>query len=290
MTTAIENKAVALSMESLREEGFEVTVLSPDDQGVVSVERVDRALRPDTVLVSVMAANGEIGTLEPIPGIGARCRARGILFHTDATQTVGKLPVDVAAYACDLLSLSAHKFHGPKGVGALYLRRGVAVEPLFSGGGQERGLRSGTLNVAGIVGLGETCRLRAEEMRAEAERVSALRDRLLERIEAAIPEVVLNGPRRRRLPGNLNLSFPRCEGEALLTALDEFALSTGSACQSGAAEPSEVLLAIGRGPNLARGSVRFGLGRSTTPEIIDRLADRLVVEVRRLQALAPEEL
>jgi cysteine desulfurase len=286
VTTAIEHHAVLESVEALEREGFTSTVVYPGADGIVPPEAIADAIEDDTVLVSVMAANGEIGTLQPVAEIGALCRERGVLFHSDATQMIGKLPFD--ASLCDLASVSAHKFHGPKGVGALTVRDGVEIEPLFSGGGQERGLRSGTLNVPGIVGLGAVCDLRSKEMEAEAVRVRALRDRLWGGIRERIPEAHLNGSLEHRLPGNLNVSFARCDGEALLTALRGFALSTGSACQSGVTEPSAVLLALDVPPNLARGSLRFGLGGGNTEAEIDALLGALAPAVERLRALAPE--
>jgi cysteine desulfurase len=288
ITTAIEHKSVLLTMGALQEEGFGLTVIPPDAEGIVTADAIRSALRPDTVLVSVTAACGEMGALQPVDAIGALCREHGILFHTDATQLVGKLPYDVDAVPTDLLSLSAHKIYGPKGVGALYVRRGVDPLPVIIGGGQEFGLRSGTLNVPGIVGLGATCAFRREEMHAEAERLTALRTDLWRAIRENIPGVVLNGSERRRLPGNLNVSFTGCDGEALIMALSEFALSSGSACQSAKKIPSEVLLALGREPGVARAAVRFGLGKSTRREDLDLLVRRLIEEVTRLRSLAPQ--
>jgi len=288
VTTAIEHKAVLLTMRALAEEGFALTVVPPDAKGIVSADAVGEAMRDDTVVVSVMAANSEIGTVQPVEGIGAVCAERGALFHTDATQLVGKLPVDVGAMRCDLLSLSAHKFYGPKGVGALYVRRGTPLEPILHGGGQEGGLRSGTLNVPGIVGMGAVADLRLKEMEDESRRLTELRDEFWGLIKARVPDAVLNGCTVNRLPGNLHVSFPRCEGEALMLQLEEYALSSGSACQSAKKAPSEVLTAIGLDANLASSSVRFGLGKSTRREQLHELADRIAESVKRLQRLAPE--
>ena len=281
---------VALARVSSREqerEGFSLDVITPDSEGVIDPHRVRSALRSHTVVVSVAASNSEVGTVQPVAAMGRACRESGVFFHTDAAQTVGKLPVDVDAWECDALSLSAHKFYGPKGVGALYVREGVELEPLFSGGGQERGLRSGTLNVPGIVGLGAAARVCRQDMILVAERLVRLRNDLWASIRERIPGAVLNGSAEHRLPGNLNISFERVEGEALVLALENFAVSTGSACQSGDKEPSEVLLALGREPNLARGAIRFGLGASTTMQQCAALVDALETAVNRLRSLAP---
>ncbi|NNF08623.1 MAG: cysteine desulfurase [Candidatus Eisenbacteria bacterium] len=286
ITTAIEHKAVLMSMKDLQEEGFELTVLQPNQHGIVTRDMVEKALRPNTILVSVMAANSEIGTIQPVQAIGELCRQKNITFHTDATQIVGKLPLDVKTSPCDLLSLSAHKFYGPKGVGALYIREGVELQPLFSGGGQEGGLRSGTLNVPGIVGMGVVARACQGEMEEEARNMRALRDWFWQEIQQRIPDAVLNGCSEQRLPGNLNVAFPRCESGAIMAELSEFALSTGSACQSGKNTPSEVLTSIGCPADLALSSVRFGLGKSTTKESLTKLADQLEKVVKRLRETA----
>lgn len=288
VTTALEHKAGILSVRDLESEGFEATILQPQPTGVIDPHDVANAIRKDTVLVSVMSANSEIGTIQPIETVGEICRERGILFHTDATQSVGKLPLQVDDVQCDLLSMSAHKFYGPKGVGALYVREGVEIDPLFSGGGQEGGVRSGTLNVPGIVGMGSVAVCRLQEMAEETAAVRELRDYFWSRLQEEIPDCHLNGCLDRRLPGNLNVAFSRCEAEAIMLALDSYALSTGSACQSSKKEPSEVLVSIGREPSLANASVRFGFGKSNTKEELDDLMKKLVLAVARLRSLAPQ--
>ncbi len=282
--TRLEHESTAWSLRDLEREGFTVSWVAPGPDGIVPPAAAAAAIRPGTVLVSVIAANGEIGTVQPLEAIGAAVRAAGALFHSDLTQAAGRIPVDVEACALDLGALSAHKFHGPKGVGALYLREGIPIEPLLSGGGQERGLRSGTLNVPGIVGMGAAAEIRAAEMQTEAAAVAALRDRLWEGLRRAVPGARLNGDPVRRLPGNLNVSFPGLRGEALLRELPGFALSTGSACRSGTDEPSEVLAAIGVGRDLAPGTVRFGLGRSTTAGEVDRLIAAVERAAHRLRS------
>ncbi len=283
VTTSLEHESVAYSMRALEEEGFTLTVAAPEPDGIVSAAAVERAIRPDTVILSACWVNGEIGTVQPVAGLAALCRERGILFHTDATQGIGKLPLDVHAAGIHLLSLSAHKFYGPKGVGALFHEDGVDLEPLFSGGGQEGGLRPGTLNVPGIVGLGAIAAIRSAEMAEEAERLTALRNALWAGIRERVPDARLNGDPERRLPGNLNVSFPGISGEELLRALDRFALSTGSACRSAERAPSEILGALGLDYDLAASTVRFGLGRATTPEQVERLLADLGEAVRRLR-------
>jgi cysteine desulfurase len=288
IVTAVEHKAVLRSAERLRDEGFRVAVLPPDGEGFVYPEQVAEALTRRTALVSMMQVNSEIGTILPVEEVGALCREHGVLFHCDAVQGVGKIPALVDEIGADLLALSAHKIYGPKGVGALYVKRGVPLVPLIDGGGQERDLRSGTLNVPGIVGLGEACRLRDEEMDGEAVRLAALRDRLREGILERIEAVRINGPAGdRRQPGNLNVSFAGIEGEALILALEGFALSAGSACTSDSIEPSYVLRAIGCTEAEAHCSVRFGLGRENTDDEIDRLLDALEEQVGRLRRMSP---
>ncbi|MFQ5600775.1 MAG: IscS subfamily cysteine desulfurase [Candidatus Krumholzibacteriia bacterium] len=290
VTTNIEHKAVLATLKHLSGEGFQVTHVPVGSDGVVDPEAVEAALRPQTILVSVMAANNEIGTLQPLREIGARTHARGILFFVDAAQAVGKVPLDVETMHIDLLSLSAHKLYGPKGVGALYVRRRggrVRLLPQVGGGGQERGLRSGTLNVPGIVGLGEACEVAGREMAAEAERVLALRERLRSGIDACLPDVTVNGSLEHRLPGNLNMSFAGAQGESLLMQLNDIAVSPGAACDSRTTEPSHVMRALGVSDDLARSSVRFGLGRFNTDEEVDYVIEKVVRVVQRLRGMSP---
>jgi len=279
----IEHKSVSSSLHALVEEGFELTEILPDRDGLVSAEGLRDALRKETVLASVMTANSEIGTLEPVAEMAAACRERGVLFHTDATQAVGRLPIDVRETGVDLLSLSAHKFYGPKGVGALFIRRGVVVLPLITGGGQERGLRAGTLNVPGIVGLGAAARFAREEMADETERLTRLRDSLWREIQSKVPGCRLNGHPQRRLPGNLNVEVPGVDSAALMIALKDFAFSAGSACASGASKPSEVLTAIGLDRKRAFCSIRIGLGKGTTEDDVTRFAASLETAVNRIR-------
>jgi cysteine desulfurase len=290
ITSKIEHKATIDSCRALEVEGYEVTYLDPTPEGLITLEQVAAAIRPDTVLVSLMAANNEIGTLNPIAEIGKLTREKGILFHTDAVQAAGKVPVDVNAWNVDLLSLSAHKMYGPKGVGALYVRRKprVRLAPIIDGGGHERGLRSGTLNVPGIVGMGKAAELSLAEMPAEAARLTALRDRLLKKLTDALPQVHVNGTLAHHLPGNLNASFAYVEGESLLMAINKaVAVSSGSACTSASLEPSYVLRALGVGDDLAHSSIRFGIGRFNTEEEIDYVADLVIKAVARLREMSP---
>ncbi len=290
VTCVTEHKAVLDPCERLEKQGARVTRLPVSPTGMIDLDALEAALTDDTILVSLMAANNEIGVLHPMQAIGSLTRARGILFHTDATQAVGKIPVDVEEAGIDLLSMSGHKMYGPKGVGALYVRRRsprVRLEPMIWGGGQERGFRSGTLNVTGIVGLGEACRIAALEMKAEGERLAVLRDRLADRIFSELDEVVRNGDREHSLPHNLNVSFRYVDGESLLMDMEHVAVSPGSACSSGAHEPSFVLKALGLDDDLARSSIRFGLGRFTTDEEIAFAADRVIETVKRLRRFSP---
>jgi cysteine desulfurase len=290
ITSKIEHKAVIDSCRALEVEGFEVTYLTPNKDGIVTAEMVAEAIRPTTILVSLMAANNEIGTLNPMVEIGKLTRERGILFHTDAVQAVGKIPVDVTAWNVDLLSVTAHKMYGPKGVGALYVRRKprVRLAPQIDGGGHERGMRSGTLNVPGIVGFGAACALAQQLLPDEMKRLSSLRDRLLHKIQAGVPQVFVNGSVEHRLPGNLNISFAYIEGESMLMALNKsVAVSSGSACTSASLEPSYVLRALGLGDDLAHSSIRFCLGRFNTEEEVDRIADLVVKSANRLRDLSP---
>ena len=290
ITQVTEHKAVLDSAKRLEQQGFEVTYLPVDRDGLVDPDDVRKAIKDTTVLVSIMAANNEIGVLQPVCEIGRIAKEGGVLFHSDAAQAAGKVPVDVEAWGADLLSLSAHKMYGPKGVGALYVRRRkprVRLTPMMDGGGHERGMRSGTLNVPGIVGLGMACEVAAEEMEQEAERIRALRDRLEEGILSHIDEVSRNGHPERRLPGTSNLSFAYVEGESLMMGLSEIALSSGSACTSAILEPSYVLRALGVGDELAHSSLRFSLGRFNTEEEVDYVVQRAQETVERLREMSP---
>jgi cysteine desulfurase len=289
ITQATEHHAVLDSCKALERRGFELTVLPVDRYGQVAPGTVSDAIRGDTMLVSIMAASNEIGTVQPLDEIGAICRERNILFHCDATQAVGKLPIDVQALGIDLLSISAHKLYGPKGVGALYVRSRPRVRLVaeIDGGGHERGMRSGTLNVPGIVGLGAACELARAEMFAEGTRLRALRERLRTHLFDGLDGIYLNGHPEERLDGNLNISFEGVDGESLLVGLDDIALSSGSACTSAAMEPSYVLRALGVPTRLAESSIRFGLGRFNTEAEIDHVAGRVVDEVGRLREISP---
>jgi cysteine desulfurase len=290
VTCVTEHKAVLDSCKALEKQGFQITYLPVTGDGLVDMQRLIDALSEKTILISIMAANNEIGTLQPVQEIGRLAKERGILFHSDATQAVGKVPVNVEAMGIDLLSLTAHKMYGPKGVGALYVRATkprVKIAPLIDGGGHERGMRSGTLNVAGIVALGKACELSQHEMAAEGERLTALRERLKDALLDRLDNVRLNGDARRRLPGNLNMSFAYVEGESLMMGLKEIAVSTGSACTSASLEPSYVLKAIGLEDSLAHASIRFGIGRFNTAEEIDYTAQKVVDEVQRLREISP---
>ena len=289
ITTQIEHHAVLHAAEQLEKEGFEVTYLPVDEDGVVSLEALEKALRPDTTLVSIMAANNEIGAIHPIREAAKLARAHGALFHTDAVQAIGCVPIDVKADGIDLLSLSGHKFHAPKGVGALYIRSGVKLQRLIYGGAQEKTQRGGTENVASIVGMGKAIELAMESMESRNAYVSGLRDRLIEGILRRIPETRLNGHRTRRLSGNVNVSIRYIEGEALLLSLDMkgIAGSSGSACTSGSLDPSHVLLAIGLPHEIAHGSLRLSLSEENTAEEVDYTIDALVEIVERLRAMSP---
>lgn len=285
-----EHKAVLDSCKALEKQGFRITYLPVNSDGLVDMQRLIEALSEKTILISIMAANNEIGTLQPVQEIGRLAKERGVLFHSDATQAVGKVPINVEAMGIDLLSLTAHKMYGPKGIGALYVRSTkprVKIAPLIDGGGHERGMRSGTLNVAGIVALGKACELSQNEMAAEGERLTALRERLKDALLQRIDDVRLNGDARRRLPGNLNMSFAYVEGESLMMGLKEIAVSTGSACTSASLEPSYVLKAIGLEDAMAHASIRFGIGRFNTAEEIDYTAQKVVAEVERLREISP---
>ena len=290
ITCVTEHKAVLDTCKALEQQGCQVTYLPVDRNGMVSMNRLREVITDRTILISIMAANNEIGTIEPVKQIGQFAHEKGVLFHTDATQAVGKIPLDVEEMGIDLLSLTAHKMYGPKGIGALYVRAAkprLRLRPMIDGGGHERGMRSGTLNVPGIVGLGKACEIAQKEMAAEAERLTSLRERLKKKILDQLQEVYVNGHPTERLPGNMNMSFAYVEGESLLMALKDIAVSTGSACTSASLEPSHVLRAIGVEEELAHTSIRFGLGRFNTEEEVDYVVRRVVEEVRRLRELSP---
>ena len=289
ITTAIEHHAVLHTCEALEKEGYEVTYLPVDEDGLISVEQVRAAMRDDTLLVTVMFANNEVGTIEPIAEIGALCRERNVLFHTDAVQAVCHIPIDVRAMNIDLMSISAHKFHGPKGIGALYCRKGIVLEPVIVGGAQERKRRAGTENVAGIVGLGAAIERAHKNMSADMARVSALRDKLISGILKNIPHVKLNGHPTQRLPQNVNFSIRYIEGESILLMLDinGIAASSGSACTSGSLDPSHVLLAMGIPHEIAHGSLRLTLSDMTTDEDVDYVLETLTKTVKRLRDMSP---
>ena len=287
VTLATEHKAALDSACRLEGAGCRVTVLEPRRDGLIDLDRLREAIASDTVLVSVMFANNEIGVIQPVAEIGRICRERRVLFHCDAVQAFGKIPVSVDACGIDLMSITAHKMYGPKGVGALYVRRGVKLTAQMDGGGHENGMRSGTLNVPGIVGFGEACAIAAAAMVEESARIGRLRDRLLARIREGVDGVHVFGSMDSRLPGNLNLSFEKVEGDALLVGLPDLAVSTGSACASHGTSGSHVLEAIGTPPELMQSAVRFGLGRFTTEEEVEYAAGRVVEVVRRLRVEAP---
>ncbi len=290
ITTAIEHKAVLDSCKRLEKNGFSVTYLPVGKDGLVDPATVEQAIRPDTILVSVMLANNEVGTIQPLEQIGRITRERGVLLHTDAVQGIGKTPFDVRTMNVDLASLTAHKIYGPKGVGALYVRRGrprVRLVAQMDGGGHERGNRSGTLNVPGVVGFATALDLFEREGAEENARILGLRRRLYDRLTARLERVDLNGDWERRLPGNLNVSFAFVEGEAMMMAIKDVAVSSGSACTSASLEPSYVLRAMGLDEDLAHSSIRFGIGRFNTEEEVDYVADRVATEVERLRVMSP---
>lgn len=290
VTQVTEHKATLDTAKRLERDGVQVTYLPVDKYGRVSADQVRDALTDKTILVSIMMANNEIGTVQPVADIGKVCKERGVLFHTDAVQAVGKLPIDVQAMGIDLLSLSGHKMYGPKGIGGLYVRKKdprVRLEPIIDGGGHERGMRSGTLPVPLIVGLGKAAELCRSEMADEIKRTYALRERLRSRIMDNLPESYLNGHPTERLPGNANISFAYVEGEGLMMGIKDVAVSSGSACTSASLEPSYVLRALGVGDELAHSSIRFGLGRFNTEEEVDFVSDLVVREVTRLREMSP---
>lgn len=292
ITTQIEHKCVLASMMALEEDGFEVTYLPVDSEGLVSPDAVAEAIRPDTCLVSVMYVNNEIGSIQPIKEIAEICKKKKVLFHTDIAQAAGKIPIDVTALGVDLCSISAHKMYGPKGMGALYVAskpKRVRLTPQLNGGGQERGLRSGTVPSFLAVGMGTAARISAEEMENDHEHISRLGRRLYDGICAETTEAILNGPKDplKRYQGNWNISFAYVEGESLLMSLENVAVSSGSACTSASLEPSYVLRAIGVGEDLAHTSIRFGIGRFTTEEEVDRTVEAVNKEVHRLREMSP---
>jgi cysteine desulfurase len=290
ITQAIEHKAVLDTCKRLEKNGYEVSYLPVAKDGRVNPEEVRKAIRPTTILITIMYANNEIGVINPMAEIGKIAKEHGIIFAVDGVQAVGKIPVDVQKDNIDLLAISGHKIYGPKGVGALYVRRRnprVQLSAIIDGGGHERGMRSGTLNVTGIVGLGKACELCQQEMAQEAERVSKLRNRLKTGLEAKLDEVFINGSLEHRLPNNLNMSFAYVEGESLLMGINDVAVSSGSACTSATLEPSYVLKALGVGEDLAHTSIRFGLGRFSTEEEVDYVIDKMVQVVTKLRELSP---
>lgn len=290
VTSAIEHHAVLHACEALEEAGFETTVLPVDAQGLVDPDQFRAALRPETMLATIMYANNEIGTIQPIADLGAICRERGILLHTDAVQAGGSLPLDVTRLNVDLLTLTAHKFYGPKGTGALYVRQGTPLQAQINGGSQERRRRAGTENVPGIVGFAHALRVAEAERPAYVDHCTGLREQLIEGVLARIPFTRVNGDRVLRLPNNANLGFDYVDSESVLLLLDQhgFCASSGSACSAGSIEPSHVLTALGRSPEQALGSVRFTVGRSTTPADIDRLLGLLPPMIERLRSVSPQ--
>lgn len=289
ITTQTEHKCVLDSCRSLQQEGFEVTFLPVKQDGLVDMAELEAAMRPDTALVSVMYVNNEIGVVQPIDEIGRLCRANKVFFHVDAAQAVGKIPVDVNTSNIDLMSISAHKLYGPKGIGALYVRRRprVRLEPIFSGGGQERGLRSGTLPHPLVAGFGAACAVASQEMERDAAHIERLSARLREGIREHIPHAVINGSEEHRYAGNLNVSFAYVEGESLLMALKDIAVSSGSACTSASLEPSYVLRALGVDEEMAHTSIRFGIGRFTTEAEVDYAIAMCIKHVERLRDMSP---
>ncbi|NLP43803.1 MAG: cysteine desulfurase NifS [Peptococcaceae bacterium] len=290
ITSVIEHHAVLDTFKYLAKNGFEVTYLPVDSEGLICVEELKRAIRPDTILISLMHANNEIGSIQPIEEIGKITKEKGIVFHVDGVQSLGKIPIDVQKMNIDLLSLSSHKIYGPKGVGALYIRKGVKIMPLVFGGAQERKMRSGTENVPGVIGFGKACELAAERMAEDNKELTRLRDKLIDGILSNIEDVRLNGPRGdKRLPNNVNVCIRYVEGESLLLSLDMLgiAASSGSACTSGSLDPSHVLLALGLTHEIAHGSLRFTLGRQNTEEEIDFVIQELPKIVNRLREMSP---
>jgi cysteine desulfurase len=289
ITVATEHKCVLDSCRHLELEGFKVTYLPVQQNGLIDLEKLKAAITDKTAIVSVMAVNNEIGVIQPLAEIGAICRERGAFFHTDAAQAAGKIPLDVNAMKIDLMSISGHKLYGPKGIGALFVRRKprVRMEAMIHGGGQERGFRSGTLPTPLVVGLGEACEIARKEMGAEAERLTVLRDRLFNGLKEKLPDIYLNGDFDRRIPGNLNVSFAYVEGEGLMMGIKDLAVSSGSACTSASLEPSYVLRALGVEEELAHTSLRLGLGRFSTEQDVDYAIEQIVQAVKRLREMSP---
>jgi len=290
ITAATEHKAVLDTCKKLEKHGYRVTYLPLKGDGLIDLDMLRESITDKTILVTIMYANNEIGVIQPVAEIGKICRERGVLFHTDGVQAIGKVPVNVNSDNIDIMSITAHKLYGPKGVGALYVRRKnprVQITAQMDGGGHERGMRSGTLNVPGIVGLGEACAIAQREMPAEMVRMRYLRDKLRAKLEAGLDEVYINGSMEHRLPQNLNMSFAYVEGESLLMGINDIAVSSGSACTSATLEPSYVLKALGLGDDIAHSSIRFGIGRFNTEEEIDYVADKLIDVVKKLRELSP---
>jgi cysteine desulfurase len=290
ITAVTEHKAVLDTCKRLEKYGYRVTYLPVNAEGLINLDDLKRAIDDKTILVSIMAANNEIGVLQPIDEIGKLCKEKGILFHSDAVQAVGKVPIDVNKSNISLMSLTGHKLYGPKGVGALYVRRKnprVQLSAIIDGGGHERGMRSGTLNVPGIVGFGKACEIAMQEMAEESKRLRALRDRLKDKLLANLDETHVNGSMEQRLPGNLNISFVYVEGESLLMGINDIAVSSGSACTSATLEPSYVLKALGLGDDVAHSSIRFGIGRFNNEAEIDYVADKMITTVKKLRELSP---
>jgi cysteine desulfurase len=290
ITQVTEHKAVLDTCKKLEKQGYSVTYLPVQADGLISLAELEAAMTDKTILVTIMAANNEIGVIQPVAEIGKLCKSKGILFHTDAVQAVGKVPVDVQAMGIDVLSMTAHKIYGPKGVGALYVRRRnprVQITEQINGGGHERGMRSGTLNVPGIVGLGAACEIAMNEMEAEGKREGELRDYLKAKLEAALDYVTVNGNMDHHLPGNLNMSFVHVEGESLLMGINDIAVSSGSACTSATLEPSYVLKALGLGDDVAHSSIRFGLGRFNNKAEVDYVSDKIITVVKHLREMSP---
>ncbi len=290
ITAATEHKAILDTCKRLEKHGVRVTYLPVQTNGLVDLDQLQAAITDKTILISIMYANNEIGVLQPIAELGKIAKSKGVLLHTDATQAVGKVPVNVIKDNVDLMSLSGHKMYGPKGVGALYVRRKsprVQITAQMDGGGHERGMRSGTLNVPGIVGLGEACALCQAEMTEESKRMAFLRDKLMHKLQSELDETYINGTMEHRLPNNLNISFAYVEGESLLMGINDIAVSSGSACTSATLEPSYVLKALGAGDDLAHSSIRFGLGRFNTEEEVDYVAAKVIDVVKKLRELSP---
>ena len=290
ITQVTEHKAILDTCKRLEKYGYRVTYLPVKADGLIDIEDLKRAIDDKTILVSIMFANNEIGVIQPVAEIGKLCHEKGVIFHSDGVQALGKIPIDVNAMNIDVLSLTAHKLYGPKGVGALYVRRRnprVQISALNDGGGHERGMRSGTLNVPGIVGFGKACEIAGQEMAEEAARLQKMRDYLRNKLESALDYVEVNGSWQHRLPGNLNMSFVYVEGESLLMGINDVAVSSGSACTSATLEPSYVLKALGLGDDVAHSSIRFGLGRFNTQAEVDYVADKVIGIVKKLRELSP---